>query len=426
MRQDKADRSNAMAKLMKKEKEVQEILEEGETLSKRQHEAEQQIKKLKGRVKELEAEQKKAADKGLSNVEEVHGKIVSLEAENGELRRSADALGEQMSSYQRRVQELQDLQLETEARALDKIEALRADLRESSLRLQEREAQYAEIAANVPEATKPLVDQVERLQHELASREETWSSAESALSLRAKDLEAKVRQYQAQEQAQERLLRDGADQIRALAQERDELSHRLREAEANDRSGSGDGAVGGGGAQGPGEEALRAAVARADQLQAQLLEEKWKRETLEIEVRRLGQDSDRKVRARAEALREAEAAAGRPREDAQAPAAAPPPEEEPNLPAANSFSGIRSLEELEVVANKLAEDLVLKSRQLSASQARLAELERGGEDLVATKRKLAMALELVGEKEEDIEHLYGDLADLKRLYREHVDELYAG
>ena len=59
-------------------------------------------------------------------------------------------------------------------------------------------------------------------------------------------------------------------------------------------------------------------------------------------------------------------------------------------------------------------------------EARLAELERGGEDLVATKRKLAMALELVGEKEEDIEHLYGDLADLKRLYREHVDELYAG
>ena len=52
MRQDKADRSNAMAKLRKKEKEVQEILEEGETLSKRQHEAEQQIKKLKGRVKE--------------------------------------------------------------------------------------------------------------------------------------------------------------------------------------------------------------------------------------------------------------------------------------------------------------------------------------------------------------------------------------
>ena len=40
MRQDKADRSNAVAKLRKKEKEVQEILEEGETLSKRQHDFE--------------------------------------------------------------------------------------------------------------------------------------------------------------------------------------------------------------------------------------------------------------------------------------------------------------------------------------------------------------------------------------------------
>merc|ERR1712003_3241 len=87
--------------------------------------------------------------------------------------------------------------------------------------------QYADIAVNVPEATKPLVEQMEQLQEELASKEQTWSSVEGSLSLKVRDLESKIRQYQKQQTTQQQLLKDGAEKLNALAAEKDELQERL-------------------------------------------------------------------------------------------------------------------------------------------------------------------------------------------------------
>ena len=85
-------------------------------------------------------------------------------------------------------------------------------------------------------------------------------------------------------------------------------------------------------------------------------------------------------------------------------------------------SSTTNISELEVVCNKLAEELVAKTRLLSASQKRLKDLEMDG-DYLSLKTKHTMSLELVGEKEEEIEHLNNDLSDLKRLYQEHITDV---
>ena len=382
-------RSHVLAKLRKKENEVQEILEEGEKLSKRQHDAEQTIKKLRAKVKDLENAQKKAEDKGLGNVDQVHKQILSLEKENRDLKSSAETMDGQLESYQRRIQELQELQSETEGKALESIERLRLDLKESSVRLQETEAQYADIAVNVPEATKPLVDQVERLQRDLASKEETWSSVENTLLMKIKDLENSVRQYQKQEVAQQQLLQDGADQIRRLTQEKRDLLESKQSAV--------DGAQEGPAADTAKSDQMQAQLAeeraareslesqileerwKRESLEAQILEEKWKRESLEIDIKKL----EKKV------------------------------------------GKSKGLEGQVLEERKKRETLQAEIKKLETKLERRAHRREKSEPESAVdyslKAKLAMALELVGEREEEIEHLHSDLLDLKRLYQEHVN-----
>jgi len=322
-------------------------------------------------------------------------------------------------------------------KAMENVERLRMDLRESTLRLHEREMQYADIAVNVPEATKPLVDQIEQLRAELASKEDTWSSVEKTLSTKVKDLESQVRQYQRQGTAQQRLLKDGADKLRVLAQEKEELLAQVEEARdrvAGARGQARNPQASAGKAEPDLDEAsYRAALSKSEQLQAQLLEEKWKREGLEIEIKKLEKEFERSVRRQAKQM--AAETSGRLAETngslgdlhaLEPDVAAPLPAASGEAADLTSFGNIKNVEGLELVARKLEEDLVAKTRLLNASQKRLVELESGSKDVLAVKAKLAMALELVGEKEEDIEHLHGDLADLKQLYREHIDVKYSG
>ena len=416
-------RSNSMAKLKKKETEVQEILEEGEKLSKRQHESEQTIKKLRAKVKELEGEQKKAADKGLANVDEVHKQIVSLEKENKDLKASSEMIELQLQSYQKRVQELQELLSETESKGLENVEKLRKDLQESSARLRETEMQYAEIAVNVPEATKPLVEQIDQLQQELASKEHTWSSVENSLSLKVRDLESKIRQYEKAGVTQQQLLKDGADKIKELLQEKDELQDRLAEVEKSFQSVSGQKEVT--------EESLSPVQVddKSAELQVKLMEEKWKRESVEIELEKQKDEFEKRVRKEVEKVKHAMKVQQQGDNNieyngkvADTVTDFDPISEISTPQKLIQASSTTNISELEVVCNKLAEELVAKTRLLSASQKRLKDLEMDG-DYLSLKTKHTMALELVGEKEEEIEHLNNDLSDLKRLYQEHITDV---
>ena len=80
-----------------------------------------------------------------------------------------------------------------------------------------------------------------------------------------------------------------------------------------------------------------------------------------------------------------------------------------------------SPKELVMICNTLAEDLVTKSRLVSRLQQECRSLR----EQAGAGQKYHLALELVGEKEEEVESLREDLATLKALYREHVDEKYA-
>ena len=411
------------AKIKGLEEEKREVQEEGEKLSKRQHESEQTIKKLRAKVKELKGEQKKAADKGLANVDEVHKQIVSLEKENKDLKASSEMIELQLQSYQKRVQELQELLSETESKGLENVEKLRKDLQESSARLRETEMQYAEIAVNVPEATKPLVEQIDQLQQELASKEDTWSSVENSLSLKLRDLESKIRQYEKAGVTQQQLLKDGADKIKELLQEKDELQDRLAEVEKSFQSVSGQKEVT--------EESLSPVQVddKSAELQVKLMEEKWKRESVEIELEKQKDEFEKRVRKEVEKVKHAMKVQQQGDKNieyngkvADTVADFDPISEISTPQKLIQASSTTNISELEVVCNKLAEELVAKTRLLSASQKRLKDLEMDG-DYLSLKTKHTMSLELVGEKEEEIEHLNNDLSDLKRLYQEHITDV---
>jgi hypothetical protein len=177
---------------------------------------------------------------------------------------------------------------------------------------------------------------------------------------------------------------------------------------------------------------------KVEHLQAQLLEEKWKRESLEIELDRQREQFEKRVREEVEKTKQMMPSLQQQSQNQNA-AVAPKKENsiesngmmmlpEDPIPTPQKFiqaSSTTNIAELEMVCNKLAEDLVVKTRLLSASQKRLKDLEHDylNEDNLSLKAKHTMALELVGEKEEEIEHLNTDLVDLKRLYQEHITDV---
>ena len=353
-----------------------------------------------------------------------------MEKENKELKENSETIEQQLQSYQKRIQELQELLSETESKALENIERLRMDLQESSMRLQETEMQYADMAVNVPEATKPLVEQVEQLQEELASKEQTWSSVESNLTLKVRDLESKVRQYQKQEKNQQKFLKDGADKIKALSIEKEELQDRLADMEQLSRTASSQREE----TEEP-ETPRRLKEEKLEHLQAQLLEEKWKRESVEIELEKYRENFERRLREELEKQKlqyQSSSIQAREMSTESNGKSTDPVTEDTFVPEISTpqkliqVTPTTNIPELEMVCNKLAEDLVVKTRQLSASQKRLKELESSiSEDYLSLKAKHTMALELVGEKEEEIEHLNADLLDLKKLYQEHIGVKYS-
>ena len=92
MQRELSKRSNNLAKLKKKESEVLEILKEGEKLSKMQFESEQTIKRLRAQIHTLEADHRLAEDRGLGNLDDVHAKLVKLQAQGEDYQKQVATL----------------------------------------------------------------------------------------------------------------------------------------------------------------------------------------------------------------------------------------------------------------------------------------------------------------------------------------------
>ena len=65
-----------------------------------------------------------------------------------------------------------------------KEEGMLADQAEAERRCQAAEARHEELAARLPEATRPLLRQIQAIQDQAAERQEAWNAVERSLASR--------------------------------------------------------------------------------------------------------------------------------------------------------------------------------------------------------------------------------------------------
>ncbi|KAJ6706384.1 GOLGIN CANDIDATE 5 [Salix purpurea] len=81
------------------------------------------------------------------------------------------------------------------------------------------------------------------------------------------------------------------------------------------------------------------------------------------------------------------------------------------------------LASMESIRDSLAEELVKMTAQCEKLQAESALLPGVRAELDALRRRHSAALELMGERDEELEELRADIVDLKEMYREQVNLL---
>ncbi|ERM98626.1 hypothetical protein AMTR_s00109p00089980 [Amborella trichopoda] len=87
------------------------------------------------------------------------------------------------------------------------------------------------------------------------------------------------------------------------------------------------------------------------------------------------------------------------------------------------MSYISRLSSLESIRDSLAEELVKMTAQCEKLHTEVAVLPGLRAELEALRRRHSSALELMGERDEELEELRADIFDLKEMYREQIDML---
>ncbi|KAG7035241.1 Golgin candidate 5, partial [Cucurbita argyrosperma subsp. argyrosperma] len=86
-------------------------------------------------------------------------------------------------------------------------------------------------------------------------------------------------------------------------------------------------------------------------------------------------------------------------------------------------SYVSRLKSIEMIRDSLAEELVKLTSQSEKLRAEAGMLPGIRAELEALRRRHSAALELMGERDEELEELRADIVDLKEMYREQVNLL---
>lgn len=100
--------------------------------------------------------------------------------------------GERESMLVQTLDELRQALTRTEQQAVAKEEMFRRDIDEIQKRYQASELRYNELITQVPDSTRPLLRQIEAMQETVSRREEAWQGVERALNFRVQEAEAKA------------------------------------------------------------------------------------------------------------------------------------------------------------------------------------------------------------------------------------------
>ena len=209
---------NAML-LKEKDAIIQEVMEEGENLSKKQMEMEMRLRERAKEIKDLKEKQadlveqavaakrtefqadlKSAMARAAKELDEqksyyiqqlTSAKTAAAVAEAATDSAARQTLGKQLKeaeesieSLKEQVEGLQQALTRASEKAAAREERLAEDLRDAEQRLQESDARHEELAQRLPESTRPLLRQIETMRAQESERAEAWSGAERAMLAR--------------------------------------------------------------------------------------------------------------------------------------------------------------------------------------------------------------------------------------------------
>lgn len=264
------------ALLRERDETIKQVMEEGEILSKKQLTQETQIKQLRARIKNLKDE---VADL-TGRLETEMGKTAALTleresvvAEMASLREQhAEELAAERQHHERLMNEARTAQVVAEGKAetamkaglakklrdsesrAEALEVTVADLRgelerqraaaderedmlssevsELQRRCTEAEARHQEVQSKLPEATAPLLRQLEAMQEAAASQAAAWAAAERSLQERLAAAENAVAAAEAQHSAAQSSSRHTEARLEEFQKRLDEATARASAAEA--------------------------------------------------------------------------------------------------------------------------------------------------------------------------------------------------
>lgn len=382
------------------------------------------------------------------------------------------------------IEELRQTLSRTEQQAVFREDMLRRDIDDLQKRYQASELRYNELVTQVPESTRPLLRQIEAMQETAARRAEAWSGVERALNSRLEEAEAKAAAAEEKERIMNERLSQSLSritvletQIACLRTEQTQLSRSL-EKERQRASESRQEYL-------AAMEEAATQEGRAKQLDDEikelrskhkqmLLGEITKSELLEKELEReraarleLEKTASRQI-SRVTSQDHISRLSNLTLENGNVPtrklSTAGSIEESHFLQASlDSFDSVFSerrgsgevtmspyflksmtpsafeaalrqkdgelasyisrLTSLESIRDSLSEELVKLTEQSEKLRAEAALLPGIRAELDALRRRHSSALELMGERDEALEELRNDIADLKEMYREQVDLL---
>ncbi len=209
---------NAML-LKEKDAIIQEVMEEGENLSKKQMEMEMRLRERAKEIKDLKEKQadlveqavaakrtefqadlKSAMARAAKELDEqksyyiqqlTSAKTAAAAAEAATDSAARQTLGKQLKeaeesieSLKEQVEGLQQALTRASEKAAAREERLAEDLRDAEQRLQESDARHEELAQRLPESTRPLLRQIETMRAQESERAEAWSGAERVMLAR--------------------------------------------------------------------------------------------------------------------------------------------------------------------------------------------------------------------------------------------------
>ncbi|XP_021892113.1 golgin candidate 5-like [Carica papaya] len=384
------------------------------------------------------------------------------------------------------LEELRQTLSRKEQLAVFREDMLHRDIEDLQKRYQASERRCEELVTQVPESTRPLLRQIEAMQETTARRAEAWAAVERSLNTRLQEAEAKAaaaeeRERSVNERLSQTLSRINVleAQISCLRAEQTQLSRSLEKERQRAAENRQDYLAA--------KEEADTQEGRVNQLEEEIRElwRKHKQELQDALVHRelLQQDLEKEKAARIDLEKTARAHSTAisertsisrqssafengnmhlPRKVSSATSIGSMEESyflQASLESSDGLSDRRAtgeatmnpyymksmtpsafeaalrqkegelasymsrLASMESIRDSLAEELVKMTAQCEKLRAEATMLPSIRAELEALRRRHSAALELMGERDEELEELRADIVDLKEMYREQVNLL---